>query len=55
MNADERYARCNTIQELAKVYKFDKLSANSWEYLKACQMAWAKHYRRLKETEEDET
>lgn len=55
MTAGERYARCNTTQELARAYKIDKLSSDSWQYLDACQKAWAKHYKRLIEQEDKET
>ena len=47
MTADERYAACKTRKELNKVYKRDKTGTYSKEYIKACDVAYSKHYARL--------
>lgn len=49
MTADERYARCESIEELERLYDLEKRGADSWAYLKAIEDAFGKHYRRLSE------
>ena len=47
MTADERYARCKTVEELEREYDMNIRSSNSWEYLNACGFAYKKHLSRL--------
>ena len=47
MTADERYEQCTSRKELDEIYHYDRLSADTWEFLSACDKAYAKHYERL--------
>ena len=47
MTADERYAQAKTRKELFRMYDMDRKSAETFEFLGACDRAYAKHYERL--------
>ena len=47
MTAEERYAKCKTIEELNDAFHMDEMSANTFEFLGACERAYKKRYREL--------
>jgi len=47
MTADERYARAKTRRELLEMYDMDRRSAETFEFLDACDRAYVKHFDRL--------
>ena len=52
MTAEERYAKCKTIEELNGVFHIDEMSANTFEFLGACERAYRKRYRELYKQED---
>ena len=53
MTADERYAKAKTRKELFDMYDMDRKSADTFEFLGACDRAYAKHYEQLFKEEMD--
>ena len=52
MTAEERYARCRTLEELNREFRMDKMSAESWEFLGACEKAHRKRYNEILDEKE---
>lgn len=47
MTAEERYSKCKTFQELKDAYWYDERSAETFEFLRACNRAYEKRYTEL--------
>ena len=54
MTAEQRYAHCKTIAELNHEYELNKMSADTFEYLNACEYAYSKRYAELKQKQNGE-
>lgn len=54
MTAEQRYAHCKTIAELNHEYELNKMSADTFEYLNACEYAYSKRYAELKQKKDGE-
>ena len=54
MTAKQRYAQCKTIEELDFCYEMNIMSADTWEFLNACENAYKDRYRELRLSKEDE-
>lgn len=51
VTAEERYAECKTIQELDNRFWYDKMSAETFEFLGACEQAYRKRLFEMLEIE----
>ena len=54
MTAKERYAKCKTIEELKRVHQLDIMSADTFEFMNACEYEYKQRYSELKDGEQDE-
>ena len=55
MTTTERYAKCNTKEELNKLFLFDQMVANTCEYIYACEETYKKRYQELMNEKDDQS
>ena len=53
MTAKERYAKCKTIEELNRVHQLDIMSADTFEFMNACEYEYRQRRSELKNGDSD--
>ena len=54
MTAKERYDKCKTVEDLNRIHQLDIMSADTFEFMNACEYAYKQRYLELKDGECDD-